>query len=252
MTRIPHPSQVPKLLSKIFNKFGMLARFLVSSDSLDTLLQIAAYTHRRHVPSIQIEMNFQRHTFNHDSLTLSYLDTGSSPASINRPPLLCLHAHLMQGATYTGLAEAVSRPTTASLLLTSADTATPATPPLTPAKITLATSRHFLHCLTCPRPCSSATHSAVSMPTSSPPATPIASAPSSSKTSAPWSPTTSASSFPGRVSSPRAKNSKQRIGARFLPYFRRLLPPFRGWMASRLRSAGHGPVTAEPGRRPLV
>ena len=53
-------------------------------------------------------MNFQRHTFNHDSLTLSYLDTGSSPASISRPPLLCLHAHLMQGTTYTGLAEAVS------------------------------------------------------------------------------------------------------------------------------------------------
>jgi len=53
-------------------------------------------------------MSFQRRTFNHENLTLSYLDTGSSPASINRPPLLCLHAHLMQGATYTGLAEALS------------------------------------------------------------------------------------------------------------------------------------------------
>jgi esterase len=53
-------------------------------------------------------MTFQRHTFNHDNLTLSYLDTGSSPASIDRPPLLCLHAHLMQGTTYTGLAEALA------------------------------------------------------------------------------------------------------------------------------------------------
>jgi esterase len=53
-------------------------------------------------------MTFQRHTFNHDNLTLSYLDTGSSPASIERPPLLCLHAHMMQGATYTGLAEALA------------------------------------------------------------------------------------------------------------------------------------------------
>ena len=53
-------------------------------------------------------MNFQRHTFHHDGLTLSYLDTGSSPASISRPPLLCLHAHLMQGATYSGLAEALA------------------------------------------------------------------------------------------------------------------------------------------------
>ena len=53
-------------------------------------------------------MSFQRHTFNHNSLTLSYLDTGSSPASISRPPLLCLHAHLMQGSTYTGLAEALA------------------------------------------------------------------------------------------------------------------------------------------------
>jgi esterase len=53
-------------------------------------------------------MSFQRHTFNHDNLTLSYLDTGSSPASIARPPLVCLHAHLLQGATYTGLAEALA------------------------------------------------------------------------------------------------------------------------------------------------
>lgn len=53
-------------------------------------------------------MIFQRHTFNHDSLNLSYLDTGSSPETISRPPLLCLHAHLMQGATYAGLAGALA------------------------------------------------------------------------------------------------------------------------------------------------
>jgi esterase len=53
-------------------------------------------------------MSFQRHTFKHDGLTLSYLDTGSLPASIGRPPLLCLHAHLMQGATYTALANALA------------------------------------------------------------------------------------------------------------------------------------------------
>ncbi len=53
-------------------------------------------------------MSFQRHTFRHDGLTLSYLDTGSSPVSVGRPPLLCLHAHLMQGATYTALANALA------------------------------------------------------------------------------------------------------------------------------------------------
>ena len=53
-------------------------------------------------------MNLQRHTFNHDSLKLSYLDTGSSPATMNRPPLLCLHAHLMEDATYAGLADALA------------------------------------------------------------------------------------------------------------------------------------------------
>jgi esterase len=52
-------------------------------------------------------MIFERHTFRHDGLTLSYLDTRSSPVSIARPPVLCLHAHLMQGATYTGLASAL-------------------------------------------------------------------------------------------------------------------------------------------------
>ncbi|HMG86885.1 MAG TPA: alpha/beta hydrolase [Terracidiphilus sp.] len=49
-------------------------------------------------------MDFQRHTFHHDGLTLSYLDTGSSPSSGTRPPLLALHAHLMQGSTYAALA----------------------------------------------------------------------------------------------------------------------------------------------------
>lgn len=53
-------------------------------------------------------MSFQKHTFKHDGLTLSYLDTGSSPVSIGRPVLLCLHAHLMQGATYTALSNALA------------------------------------------------------------------------------------------------------------------------------------------------
>jgi esterase len=52
-------------------------------------------------------MNLQRHIFNHNNLNLSYLDTGSSPATMNRPSLLCLHAHLMEGATYAGLADAL-------------------------------------------------------------------------------------------------------------------------------------------------
>jgi pimeloyl-ACP methyl ester carboxylesterase len=49
-------------------------------------------------------MNFKRHSFRHDGLALSYLDTGSSPASIARPPLVALHAHLMEGATFAALA----------------------------------------------------------------------------------------------------------------------------------------------------
>ena len=53
-------------------------------------------------------MSLQKHTFTHDGLTLCYLDTGYSDASVGRPPLLCLHAHLMQGATYTALAEALA------------------------------------------------------------------------------------------------------------------------------------------------
>ena len=53
-------------------------------------------------------MNFERHSFRHDGLTLSYLDTGSSPASIARPPLLALHAHMMQGATYAALADSLA------------------------------------------------------------------------------------------------------------------------------------------------
>lgn len=60
------------------------------------------------VASMQRAMSFQRHTFHHDGLTLSYLDTGSSPASVDRPAVLALHAHLMQGATYAGLAEALA------------------------------------------------------------------------------------------------------------------------------------------------
>jgi esterase len=53
-------------------------------------------------------MSFQRHTFNHDGLTLSYLDTGCSPEFVNRPPLICLHAHLMEGATYCALADTLA------------------------------------------------------------------------------------------------------------------------------------------------
>src|ERR1700758_573819 len=57
---------------------------------------------------IRSKMSFQRHTFNHDGLTLSYLDTGSSPSAAAHPPLLCLHAHMMQGATFTALADALA------------------------------------------------------------------------------------------------------------------------------------------------
>jgi esterase len=53
-------------------------------------------------------MDFQRRTFHHDGLALSYLDTGSSSSSDTRPPLLALHAHLMQGATYTALAASLA------------------------------------------------------------------------------------------------------------------------------------------------
>lgn len=49
-------------------------------------------------------MDFQRHTFQHDGLMLSYLDTGFSSSSSMQPPLVALHAHLMQGATYAALA----------------------------------------------------------------------------------------------------------------------------------------------------
>ena len=60
-----------------------------------------------HVASERGAMSFQRHTFHHDGLTLSYLDTGASPSSIARPPVIALHAHLMQGATYAALAAAL-------------------------------------------------------------------------------------------------------------------------------------------------
>jgi len=49
-------------------------------------------------------MNFERHSFRHDGLTFSYLDTGTSPGSIAHPPLLALHAHMMEGGTYAALA----------------------------------------------------------------------------------------------------------------------------------------------------
>ena len=53
-------------------------------------------------------MSFQRHTFKHDGLVLSYLDTGPSPSSSSRPPLVALHAHLMQGSTYAALAASLA------------------------------------------------------------------------------------------------------------------------------------------------
>lgn len=53
-------------------------------------------------------MAFDRHTFNHAGLTLSYLDTGSSPKSISHPPILALHAHLMEASTYSFLTTALS------------------------------------------------------------------------------------------------------------------------------------------------
>jgi esterase len=53
-------------------------------------------------------MDMQRHTFQHDGLTLSYLDSGNAPSSAARPVLLALHAHLMQGATYAPLAASLA------------------------------------------------------------------------------------------------------------------------------------------------
>lgn len=53
-------------------------------------------------------MAFNRHTFNHAGLTFSYLDSGSSPESIARPALVALHAHLMEGSTYSSLVPTLS------------------------------------------------------------------------------------------------------------------------------------------------
>lgn len=53
-------------------------------------------------------MSFHRHTFNHEGLRFSYLDSGVSSASVDRPALIALHAHLMQGTTYSALAESLA------------------------------------------------------------------------------------------------------------------------------------------------
>ncbi|SRR6266568_2187755 len=48
-------------------------------------------------------MTLQRHQFQHDGLTFSYLDAGGSG-----PALIALHAHLMEATTYTALAAALA------------------------------------------------------------------------------------------------------------------------------------------------
>jgi esterase len=53
-------------------------------------------------------MDFQRHTFHHDGLALSFFDTGASSSSGMQTPLVALHAHLMQGATYAALAASLA------------------------------------------------------------------------------------------------------------------------------------------------
>jgi pimeloyl-ACP methyl ester carboxylesterase len=52
-------------------------------------------------------MTFQRHTFQHDNLTFSYLDTGPSSNASPRV-LIALHGHLMEAATFASLAEVLS------------------------------------------------------------------------------------------------------------------------------------------------
>lgn len=48
-------------------------------------------------------MNFARHSFSHDGLTFSYLDAGAGSSV-----LIALHGHLMEGGTFTALAEALA------------------------------------------------------------------------------------------------------------------------------------------------
>jgi len=54
-------------------------------------------------------MNFKRQTFLHDSLTLSYLDSGA-PSDGDQRVLIALHAHLMEAATFVALGEFLSPP----------------------------------------------------------------------------------------------------------------------------------------------
>jgi esterase len=49
-------------------------------------------------------MALTRHTFRHDGLTFSYLDSGAGEA----PVLIALHGHLMEAATFVPLAEALA------------------------------------------------------------------------------------------------------------------------------------------------
>jgi esterase len=54
-------------------------------------------------------MNFERHTFLHDNLTFSYLDSGVYSDGDQRV-LIALHAHLMEAATFVALGEFLSPP----------------------------------------------------------------------------------------------------------------------------------------------
>jgi esterase len=53
-------------------------------------------------------MDFARHSFNHDGLTFSFLDTGTSNQSITRPAVIALHAHLMQASSFAPVASHLS------------------------------------------------------------------------------------------------------------------------------------------------
>src|SRR5258708_4738592 len=74
------------------------------ANALQYWFHVIAHHFAQRVASIRGVMDFRRHTFQHDGLTLSYLDTGSAASSAARPALLAIHAHLMDGATYTALA----------------------------------------------------------------------------------------------------------------------------------------------------
>jgi esterase len=54
-------------------------------------------------------MNFQRHTFEHNGLTFSYLDSGPHSVSDSRV-LVALHGHLMEATTFVSLAASLAPP----------------------------------------------------------------------------------------------------------------------------------------------